>query len=102
MKPDELLTILGDAPQFFQPLPEGVERRSYTNLTPEKFEETLNHLYYVNRLMAEEITRQRVVIVLSLTRLKWLWRALWLACTVAAAAWTPLWLPMLMKFAGLK
>lgn len=99
---DDILGILGDPPEFFQPLPEGVERRKYEDLTLEQVRDTLNHLYDVNRLLAAEVTRQRTVIVLGLTKIKWLRRITAGAFTMAAAAWTPLWLPLFMKWAGLK
>lgn len=100
--PDDILTILADAPEVFQPLPPGVERHSYKHRTPEELENDLNHLYDINRLQWGEINRQRAAIILGNTKLKWLWRISAGAFTFALAAWTPLWLPLLMKLAGLK
>lgn len=99
---DELLAILADPPIFFEPLPAGVERRSYKKLTLEELRDTVNHLYDVNRLLAEEVTRQRTAIVAGNDKIRRLWRFLGLACMGILAAWSPLWLPLLMKIAGLK
>lgn len=104
---EDILEILADPPTFFKPLPVGedgkqVERRSYKKLTLEELRDTVNHLYDVNRLLAEEVTRQRTAIVAGNDKIRRLWRFLVLACMGILAAWSPLWLPLLMKLAGLK
>lgn len=103
MKPEEIIGILADDPGYYpKPLPPGVEKRDYSVRSLAECNQDVAELYRVKDLFIKENERLKTAAVETaryIIRLKWMVAA---ALSMATAAWTPLWLPLLKQLAGLK
>ena len=87
MKQDELLSILADAPEYFQPLPEGAQR-DYSQRDLKKLVGDVNNIYEVVSKLVRENDRLRAALLVTNKRLVWQRRLAKGSMAVAFSAWT--------------